>query len=122
MTASNTYTTEEVEALLALRLDPHSHWGLSVENAPDADMPKGSVSKAKQGGWIAELIDAGRAWDHAKRNASTLDIRRAYMRYGLGYEYAEIALAEGVGWQRVQRSCLRAIDLMTRFLNGEKGE
>lgn len=94
--------------------DEYRYYGPPVsETAPDADMPTAAGSKAKSGGWMAELVDIRRAWHIAPHK------RRLFMRYALGYTYERVAAEEGVSPQAVDASCMQAIEQILNYLNGE---
>lgn len=88
------YDLDLVEALLPAAWDPSYCWGLRIENAPDADMPRAAANRATGNTVAVHIADMKSAWERAF--LSEKQRRALFMRYALDWKLREIAAHEGV--------------------------
>ncbi|MFI2672556.1 hypothetical protein ACH5AU_23850 [Streptomyces albidoflavus] len=97
---------------------PEAAYGIRNPQAPDADMPHGSVDPRTAGTLFAHLADIRRAW--ARCDLSTVERRALFLRYGLDWPDTEIA-GEGAATDRAVRYRLeRGVGKIAAWLNGSE--
>jgi hypothetical protein len=118
-TDTSTYTRELVESLLPAIWDDFYAWGIRIENAPDADMPRCTVNKATGNTLAAHVVDIKTAWsgaplaDHHRRALFTV--------YGLDWTQREAAAVLEVSQQAVSESARTGVTKIANHLNGNTG-
>lgn len=116
-----TYDRQAVERLLpAVWDDKYLVDGFRSDEAPDPDMPKGSVDKSKSGGHVVAIADIRQAWKYAP---VTLKQRQALLlRYGMDEPVEDVALLLGIHKRKVQERLERGVGVLTYWLNGNEIE
>lgn len=95
------YDLATVRRLIPGVFDPLFAWGVQMENAPDADMPRGTVNRATGGTFAAMLADIKIAWARAPL---TMGERRAvFLVLGLGWRQVEAAYNQRVDQATISR-------------------
>ena len=111
------YDRALVEALLPAVWDSQYAYGMQAENAPDADMPRGTINKATNGTLAAHLADIRTGW---KRAPLTLKERRAlFLAYAVGDTQAAIGAHEGCIQPVIATRIASGIGKIVATLNGE---
>lgn len=111
------YTRELVEALLPAVWDADFCFGMKVENAPDADMPRGWTNKATGNTLAAHIADIKRGWQKAPLS---LDERRALLLcYGLDWTQEDAATNQGVSQQTISNRLYSGVGKVVATLNGD---
>ncbi|MFF4701126.1 sigma factor-like helix-turn-helix DNA-binding protein [Streptomyces chattanoogensis] len=110
------YDRALVEHLLPAVWDDEASFGIRNLQAPDADMPKGSVDPKTASLLFAHLADIRRGWVTAPL---TLAERQAIiLRYGADLPDAEAAALQGVTDRAVRYRLERGVGKIAAHLNG----
>lgn len=110
------YERRLVEHLLPAVWDIEAAYGIRNPQAPDADMPRGTVDKKAAGTLFVHLADIRRGWATAPL---TLAERRAlFMRFALDWEDQRIAAREAVTDRAVRYRLERGVGKLASHLNG----
>ncbi|MGZ2360704.1 sigma-70 region 4 domain-containing protein [Streptomyces sp. 372A] len=110
------YERQLVEHLLPAVWSPEAAYGIRSPQAPDADMPRGSVDPRTAGTLFAHLADIRQAW--AKCGLSEGERRALFLRYGLDWPDGEIAAECGVTDRGVRYRLERGVGKIAAWLNG----
>lgn len=110
------YERRLVEHLLPAVWDMEAAYGIRHPQAPDADMPKGSVDKKAAGTLFAHLADIRRGWKAAP--LSLAEKRALFMRFALDWDDLRIAAREGVTDRAIRYRLERGVGKLTAHLNG----
>jgi DNA-directed RNA polymerase specialized sigma24 family protein len=110
------YERRLVEHLLPAVWDVEAAYGIRNPQAPDADMPKGTVDKKAAGTLFAHLADIRRGWVTAP--LSLVERRALFMRFALDWEDRRIAAREAVTDRAVRYRLERGIGKLAAHLNG----
>lgn len=111
------YNRELVDLLLPAVWDESYCYKLpSKENAPDSDMPKGTVNKAHGNNLAAYVADIKIGYDRA--GLTFKEKRAVVMHYGLFWPIRDVAYHEGVSRQAVEARLFSAIGKIVARLNG----
>lgn len=115
------YDRELVTRLLPAIWNDDYAYGMTVDVAPDPDMPRAKADPARGGTLLAHLADIRRAWRDAPL---TVQERRAlFLGHGFGLTVKEIAADLGITRrQTVSEWEAEGISKLTAFLNGEEIE
>ncbi|MEU0739286.1 sigma-70 region 4 domain-containing protein [Streptomyces sp. NPDC006134] len=97
---------------------PEAAYGIRNPQAPDADMPKGTVDPRSAGTLFAHLADIRRAW--ALCELSEGERRALFLRYGLDWPDQEIAAEDGVTDRAVRYRLERGVGKLAAWLNGRQ--
>ncbi len=112
----STYSRDLVEALLPAVWDDSYSYGMTVEHAPDPDMPRAAVDPQRGGVLLAHLADIRKAWVLApltdKQRVAVL------LRYGLGWSFVEIGFNQGINKVPARERAVRGVSLIMTYLNG----
>jgi DNA-directed RNA polymerase specialized sigma24 family protein len=112
------YDRELVQSLLPAVWDWQFCWGMQVENAPDADMPRSAPNKATGNTLAAHLADIRSAWLSAPL---TLTERQAlFLLYALDLTQQESGHILGITQQSVSENGLRGVGKIVALLNGDQ--
>ncbi|MGC4928104.1 hypothetical protein [Streptomyces sp. DT117] len=95
---------------------PQAAYGIRNPQAPDADMPRGSVDPRTGGTLFAHLADVRWAW--ARCDLSTEERRSLFLRYGLDWPDPAIAAEDGVTDRAVRYRIERGVGKLAAWLNG----
>ncbi|MCC2278861.1 sigma-70 region 4 domain-containing protein [Streptomyces sp. ET3-23] len=110
------YDRRLVEHLMPAVWDTGAAYGIRNPQAPDADMPKGTVDKKAAGTLFAHLADIRQAW---KTCELSLGERRAlFLRYALDWPDDLIAARDGVTDRAVRYRLERGVGKIAAHLNG----
>lgn len=110
------YDRPLVEALLPAVWDEAFCYGIRMENAPDQDMPRGSINKATGNTLAAHIADIKTGWADAPL---TLGERRALLLgYGLDWKQTEIAFNQDVSQKTVSKRLETGVGKIVNTLNG----
>ncbi|MFG2147383.1 hypothetical protein ACGFRG_24830 [Streptomyces sp. NPDC048696] len=110
------YDRRLVEHLLPAVWDVEAAYGIRNPQAPDADMPKGTVDKKAAGILFAHLADIRQAWRTCELS---LGERRAlFLRYSLDWPDSLIAARDGVTDRAVRYRLERGVGKIAAHLNG----
>lgn len=110
------YTRELVESLIPAIWDEDYCYGIRVENAPDADMPRGSTNKATGNTLGAHIADIKRAWE--KTDLTAEEKQAILLCHGLDWTQRDAGYKLGVSQQAVSHRLYTGIGKMVAFLNG----
>ncbi|MGP3686272.1 hypothetical protein ACTVZO_16455 [Streptomyces sp. IBSNAI002] len=110
------YDRRLVEHLLPAVWDVEAAYGIRNPQAPDADMPRGTVDKKAAGTLFAHLADIRRGWVTAP--LSLVERRAVFMRFGLDWDDRRIAAREAVTDRAVRYRLERAVGKLAAHLNG----
>jgi len=111
------YDRELVQSLLPAVWDEQFCWGMQVENAPDADMPRTQSNKATGNTLAAHLADIRSTWETAPL---TLPERQAlFLVYGLDFTNQMAGSTLGITHQTVSERALRGVGKIVATLNGD---
>ncbi|GGU41244.1 hypothetical protein GCM10010211_00250 [Streptomyces albospinus] len=110
------YDRRLIEHLLPAVWDVEAAYGIRNPQAPDADMPKGTVDKKAAGILFAHLADIRQAWRMCELS---LGERRAlFLRYCLDWPDSLIAARDGVTDRAVRYRLERGVGKIASHLNG----
>jgi len=110
------YDRRLVEHLLPAVWDAEAAFGIRNPQAPDADMPKGTVDKKAAGILFVHLANIRAAW---KGCELSLGERRAlFLRYALDWPDDQIAARDGVTDRAVRYRLERGVGKLAAWLNG----
>ena len=113
------YTREQIELLLPAVWDESYCYGLPArEDAPDPDMPRGSVNVAHGNNLSAYIADVKSGWKKAP--LTLLEKRAVVLRFGAAYMDREIAEHEGVDRSTITHRIETAVTKIANYLNGEE--
>ncbi|MCX5237197.1 hypothetical protein OG824_18525 [Streptomyces prunicolor] len=110
------YERRLVEHLLPAVWDTEAAYGIRNPQAPDADMPKGTVDKRAVGALFAHLADIRRGW--AAAPLSLVEKRALFMRFALDWDDRRIAAREAVTDRAVRYRLERGVGKLAAHLNG----
>ncbi|MFF4244277.1 hypothetical protein ACFYY2_07355 [Streptomyces sp. NPDC001822] len=110
------YDRRIVEHLLPAVWDGEAAYGIRNPQAPDADMPKGTVDKKAAGTLFAHLADIRQGW--ATAPLSLVEKRALFMRFALDWEDQRIAAREAVTDRAVRYRLERGVGKLAAHLNG----
>jgi DNA-directed RNA polymerase specialized sigma24 family protein len=110
------YERRLVEHLLPAVWDTEAAYGIRNPQAPDADMPKGTVDKKAAGTLFAHLADIRRGW--ATAPLSLVEKRALFMRFALDWDDRRIAAREAVTDRAVRYRLERGVGKLAAHLNG----
>ncbi|MCP3755734.1 hypothetical protein [Streptomyces sp. TBY4] len=112
------YDRRLVEHLLPAVWDVEAAYGIRNLQAPDADMPKGTVDKKAAGILFAHLADIRHAWMTAPLS---LGERQALiLRYGADIHDDEAGALQGVTGRAARYRCERGVGKLAAWLNGHE--
>ncbi|MFF4646755.1 hypothetical protein [Streptomyces sp. NPDC001389] len=110
------YNRPLVEHLLPAVWDAEAAYGIRHLQAPDSDMPKGTIDKRAAGTLFAHLADIRYAWVTAPLS---LGKRQALvLRYGADLHDDEAGSLQGVTGRAARYRCDRGVGKLTAHLNG----
>ncbi|WP_327431394.1 hypothetical protein [Streptomyces sp. NBC_01236] len=112
------YERRLIEHLLPAVWDTEAAYGIRNPQAPDADMPKGTVDKKAAGALFAHLVDIRRGW--ATAPLSLVEKRALFMRFALDWDDRRIAAREAVTDRAVRYRLERGVGKLTAHLNGRE--
>lgn len=118
MSAPGGYDRRLVEQLLPAVWDPEYAYGMRNPQAPDPDMPKGTVDKKKGSALFAHLADIRMAWGRAE--VPQVERQALLLAYGLDMGQKEAAKLCGVTQRAISYRCERGVGRITAWLNGEQ--
>jgi len=110
------YDRRLVEHLLPAVWDVEAAYGIRNPQAPDADMPRGTVDKKAAGTLLAHLADIRRAWVTAP--LSLVEKRAIFMRFALDWDDHRIAAREAVTDRAVRYRLERGVGKLAAHLSG----
>lgn len=110
------YTRELVESLLPAVWDASYCYGMQAENAPDADMPRGSINKATGNTLGAHLVDIKVGWE--KTDLTVKERRALFLMYCMDWTHHEIAYNQECSRQVITERIATAIGKIVARLNG----
>ncbi|MFE5971365.1 hypothetical protein ACFQ64_04285 [Streptomyces sp. NPDC056460] len=110
------YERRLVEHLLPAVWDVEAAYGIRNPQAPDADMPRGTVDKKAAGTLFAHLADIRRGWKAAP--LSLAERRALFMRFALDWDDQRIAARETVTDRAVRYRLERGVGKLAAHLNG----
>ena len=111
------YTRELVESLIPAIWDADFCYGVKVENAPDADMPRGSTNKATGNTLAAHIADIKVGW---KKSPLTRRERQAiFLHLGLDWSQREAAFNLGITREAVSQFVTSGVGKIVAELNGD---
>lgn len=111
------YTRELVESLIPAVWDESFCYGIRVENAPDADMPRGWTNKATGNTLAAHIADIKTGWEKAPLSLN--EKRALLLGYGLDWTQEEIAEQLGVSHQSISNWLYSGVGKIVATLNGD---
>ncbi|MFC9736646.1 hypothetical protein ACFVKC_01855 [Streptomyces noursei] len=111
-----TYDRRLVEHLLPAVWDVEAAYGIRNPQAPDADMPKGTVDRKAAGTLFAHLADIRRGW--AAAPLSLGERQALVLRYGADLPDDESGVLQGVTDRAVRYRCERGVGKIAAHLNG----
>ncbi|MFF3692060.1 sigma factor-like helix-turn-helix DNA-binding protein [Streptomyces sp. NPDC002221] len=110
------YDRALVEHLLPAVWDDEAAFGIRNLQAPDADMPKGSVDPKTASLLFAHLADIRRGWVTAPLTVA--ERQAIILRYGVDLPDAEAAALQGVTDRAVRYRLERGVGKVAAHLNG----
>lgn len=110
------YNRALIEHLLPAVWDQEAAYGIRNPQAPDADMPKGTVDPKTAGMLFAHLADIRQAW--RKTPLSAPEAQALFMRYCLDAHDDVIAAFQGVSSRAVRYRLERGVGKVAAWLNG----
>ncbi|MGW1558285.1 hypothetical protein ACWCQ1_17445 [Streptomyces sp. NPDC002144] len=110
------YDRRLVEHLLPAVWDVEAAYGIRNPQAPDADMPRGTVDKKAAGTLFAHLADIRRGW--ATAPLSLVEKRALFMHFALDWDDRRIAAREAVTDRAVRYRLERGVGKLAAHLNG----
>ncbi|WP_328310314.1 sigma-70 region 4 domain-containing protein [Streptomyces sp. NBC_00442] len=110
------YDRALVEHLLPAVWDDEAAYGIRNLQAPDADMPKGSVDPKAASLLFAHLADIRRGWVTAPLTPG--ERQAIVLRYGADLPDAEAATLQGVTDRAVRYRLERGVGKIAAHLNG----
>lgn len=117
-TEVSSYTKELVESLLPAIWDESYCYGVRAENAPDPDMPRGSMNKATGNTAGAHFADIHRAW--ALAELSVRERQALFLTYAQDRTQSDSARLLGVSQQNVSDWTNSGVGRLVAFLNGKE--
>lgn len=112
------YDRELVEALMPAVWDESYCYGMRMENAPDADMPRGSINKATGNTLAAHIADIKTGWEKAP--LTDRERRALLLGYGFDWQVTEIAFNQGVTKQTISERLASGVGKIVATLNGQE--
>lgn len=113
---ASTYTVELVEALLPAVWDDSYCYGVRAENAPDPDMPRGTINKSTGNTAAAHFADIKRAWE--KCNLTPSERQALFLRYSQDLTQKDSAKVLVCSQSVVSRWIASGVERLLGFLNG----
>ncbi|GAU65242.1 Syd protein [Streptomyces sp. NBRC 110611] len=110
------YDRRLVEHLLPAVWDAEAAYGIRNPQAPDADMPKGTVDKKAASILFAHLADIRHGW--ATAPLSLGERQALVLRYGADLPDDESGALQGVTGRAVRYRCERGVGKIAACLNG----
>ena len=110
------YDRQAVESLLPHIWSDAAVWGLQKDDAPDPDMPKGSVDPSKGNSLPVMLADLRLAWERS--DLSIRERRALFIHYGLDQTQTLIAAYEQCDKATISRRIYDATSTILDYLNG----
>ncbi|MEU6959565.1 hypothetical protein [Streptomyces chrestomyceticus] len=110
------YDRRLVEHLLPAVWDMEAAYGIRNPQAPDADMPKGSVDPKSAGVLFAHLADIRRGWETAPLSSG--ERQALVLRYGADLPDEEAGALQGVTDRAVRYRLERGVGKIAAHLNG----
>ena len=111
------YTRELVESLIPAIWDADFCYGVKVENAPDADMPRGSTNKATGNTLAAHIADIKVGW--AKAPLTRRERQAIFLHLGLDWSQREAAFNLGITREAVSQFVSGGVGKIVAELNGD---
>ncbi|MFF7021373.1 hypothetical protein ACFY97_10195 [Streptomyces klenkii] len=111
------YERRLVEHLLPAVWDAGAAYGIRNAQAPDADMPKGSVDPRTANTLFAHLADIRQAW--VTCDLSRGERRALFLRYALDWPDELIAARDAVTDRAVRYRLERGVGKIAAHLNGQ---
>ena len=110
------YDRTLVEALLPAVWDQDFAYGMQQDHAPDADMPRGTVNKAKGNVLWAHLADIRISWERAPLTAE--ERRVLLLAYGFDWTQRDIAYNQQCSQPTVSNRIYTGVGKILAELNG----
>lgn len=117
-TPGGLYDRQLVESLLPAVWDPSFAYGVRVENAPDPDMPRGTVNKATGNTLGAHIADIKLAWEGAPLYRG--ERQALFLTYAVDWTQAEAGYCLGVTQQAISSRLYSGVGKVVAYLNGDR--
>lgn len=117
MHSHGAYDRSLVEQLLPAVWDQEFAWGMKIEDAPDADMPRAATDPSKSGTLYAHLADVRSAW--RKTKLTKKERRAVFLRFAFDLTEEVIAAHEGVQQQTINERLFKSVGKIVAHLNGK---